>query len=186
MNNEAELAGVLGHEVGHVAARHSAKRQNAASATDPRRARPMLVGRGARQQRARPARPADLLHRRPAADAAVLAPAGDRGRQPRHPLPAGAGYDPRAMSTCCIARRADRARCAADQGREHRDPGSGPAPTPIPPRACARRWPGRANASRRDQPRHVPRPASTGCMYGDDPRAGRDRGQHLRPSRHAA
>lgn len=30
MNNEAELAGVLGHEVGHVAARHSAKRQNTA------------------------------------------------------------------------------------------------------------------------------------------------------------
>lgn len=27
MNNEAELAGVLGHEIGHVAARHSAKRQ---------------------------------------------------------------------------------------------------------------------------------------------------------------
>lgn len=31
MNNEAELAGVLGHEVGHVAARHSAKRQRAAT-----------------------------------------------------------------------------------------------------------------------------------------------------------
>lgn len=31
MNNEAELAGVLGHEVGHVAARHSAKRQQAAT-----------------------------------------------------------------------------------------------------------------------------------------------------------
>ena len=31
MNNEAELAGVLGHEVGHVAARHSAQRQNAAT-----------------------------------------------------------------------------------------------------------------------------------------------------------
>ena len=30
MNNEAELAGVLGHEVGHVAARHSAKRQSEA------------------------------------------------------------------------------------------------------------------------------------------------------------
>ncbi len=30
MNNEAELAAVLGHEVGHVAARHSAKRQQAA------------------------------------------------------------------------------------------------------------------------------------------------------------
>lgn len=30
MNDEAELAGVLGHEVGHVAARHSAKRQSAA------------------------------------------------------------------------------------------------------------------------------------------------------------
>lgn len=30
MNNEAELAGVLGHEVGHVAARHSAQRQKAA------------------------------------------------------------------------------------------------------------------------------------------------------------
>ncbi len=29
MNNEAELAGVLGHEVGHVAARHAAKRQSA-------------------------------------------------------------------------------------------------------------------------------------------------------------
>ncbi|NCU12610.1 MAG: M48 family metalloprotease [Sphingomonadaceae bacterium] len=31
MNSEAELAGVLGHEVGHVAARHSAKRQSAAT-----------------------------------------------------------------------------------------------------------------------------------------------------------
>lgn len=31
MNNEAELAGVLGHEVGHVAARHSTKRQQAAT-----------------------------------------------------------------------------------------------------------------------------------------------------------
>ena len=31
MNNEAELAAVLGHEVGHVAARHSKKRQNAAT-----------------------------------------------------------------------------------------------------------------------------------------------------------
>ncbi|BBC72862.1 peptidase M48 [Altererythrobacter sp. B11] len=30
MNNEAELAGVLGHEVGHVSARHSARRQQAA------------------------------------------------------------------------------------------------------------------------------------------------------------
>ncbi|HKT86744.1 MAG TPA: M48 family metalloprotease [Novosphingobium sp.] len=30
MNNEAELAGVLGHEVGHVAARHAAKRQQTA------------------------------------------------------------------------------------------------------------------------------------------------------------
>jgi predicted Zn-dependent protease len=30
MNNEAELAGVLGHEVGHVAARHSAARERAA------------------------------------------------------------------------------------------------------------------------------------------------------------
>ena len=31
MNNEAELAGVLGHEVGHVAARHSKQRQKAAT-----------------------------------------------------------------------------------------------------------------------------------------------------------
>jgi len=31
MNNEAELAAVLGHEVGHVAARHSAKRQKKAT-----------------------------------------------------------------------------------------------------------------------------------------------------------
>lgn len=31
MNNEAELAGVLGHEVAHVAARHSKKRQRAAT-----------------------------------------------------------------------------------------------------------------------------------------------------------
>src|SRR3546814_10447585 len=30
MNDEAELAAVLGHEVAHVAARHSAKRQSAA------------------------------------------------------------------------------------------------------------------------------------------------------------
>lgn len=31
MNNEAELAGVLGHEVGHVAARHAQRRQSAAT-----------------------------------------------------------------------------------------------------------------------------------------------------------
>jgi predicted Zn-dependent protease len=31
MNNEAELAAVLGHEIGHVAARHSARRQEAAT-----------------------------------------------------------------------------------------------------------------------------------------------------------
>ena len=31
MNDEAEMAGVLGHEVGHVAARHSEKRQKAAT-----------------------------------------------------------------------------------------------------------------------------------------------------------
>jgi len=31
MNSEAELAGVLGHEVGHVAAQHSKRRQNAAT-----------------------------------------------------------------------------------------------------------------------------------------------------------
>lgn len=31
MNNEAELAGVLGHEVGHVAAQHAQKRQKAAT-----------------------------------------------------------------------------------------------------------------------------------------------------------
>jgi predicted Zn-dependent protease len=31
MNDEAEMAGVLGHEVGHVAARHSQKRQKAAT-----------------------------------------------------------------------------------------------------------------------------------------------------------
>ncbi|HMP56653.1 MAG TPA: M48 family metalloprotease, partial [Novosphingobium sp.] len=31
MNNEAELAGVLGHEVGHVAARHAKRRQSAAT-----------------------------------------------------------------------------------------------------------------------------------------------------------
>ena len=31
MNNEAELAGVLGHEVWHVVARHSSKRQSAAT-----------------------------------------------------------------------------------------------------------------------------------------------------------
>ena len=31
MNNEAELAGVMGHEVGHVAARHSQRRQEAAT-----------------------------------------------------------------------------------------------------------------------------------------------------------
>ncbi len=31
MNNEAELAGVLGHEIGHVSARHSSKRQSAAT-----------------------------------------------------------------------------------------------------------------------------------------------------------
>ncbi len=33
VNDEAELAGVIGHEIGHVAARHSAQRQTAALGT---------------------------------------------------------------------------------------------------------------------------------------------------------
>ncbi len=54
MNNEAELAGVLGHEVGHVAARHSKSRQRAAPAQQhPRRARFDSLGRPARKLRAR-------------------------------------------------------------------------------------------------------------------------------------
>lgn len=82
MNDEAELAGVLGHEVGHVAARHSEKRQKAAQ----RNSIIGLLGQigavgAAGRWRGRPAWPAGVRHRDTAADAEILAQAGRRGRR---------------------------------------------------------------------------------------------------------
>ena len=47
-SNEAELAGVLGHEIGHVTARHAAQRYSTATADEPRHRRSRHPGRDRR------------------------------------------------------------------------------------------------------------------------------------------
>ncbi len=118
MNNEAELAGVLGHEVGHVAARHSLSRQRAAQRNSILGAlgsilSGVLLGNSALGQ---------LGQQVFSAAPQLLTAKYSRGQEREADdlgirYLAGAGYDPRAMATVLQSLAAQNALDASLQGR---------------------------------------------------------------------
>lgn len=171
MNNEAELAGVLGHEVGHVAARHSASRQRQAQRNSILGAigsilSGVLLGDSSLGQ----------LGQQIFSTAPQLLTAQYSRRQETEADNLGiqylknAGYDPRAMATLLQSLAAQTALDAALQGRDatmpqwastHPDPASRV-------RAALAQAGNVAGITNRDT--FLTR--IDGLLYGDDPRQG--------------
>jgi predicted Zn-dependent protease len=171
MNNEAELAGVLGHEVGHVAARHSKARQQRAQRNSILGAIGSILsgvvlgnsGLGQLGQQIFSTAPQLLtakFSRRQETEADNLGIAYLKG----------AGYDPRAMATLLQSLAAQTALDAALQGRNASMPAwASTHPDPASRVRAALSQAGNvAGVTNRDT--FLTR--IDGLMYGDDPRQG--------------
>jgi len=171
MNNEAELAGVLGHEVGHVAARHSAARQQRAQRNSILGAIGSILsgvllgnsGLGQLGQQIFSAAPQALtakFSRQQETEADRLGIAYLKG----------AGYDPRAMATVLQSLAAQNSLDAALQGRDASMPAwASTHPDPASRVRAALSQAGNvAGVTNRDT--FLAR--IDGLMYGDDPRQG--------------
>ncbi len=101
INSEDELAGILGHEIAHVAARHSARRHNVAVATAPIRLATGIAGLAT--SIVSPRLGLGIAGLGEAASGLVLAPySRDQEREADRvgqDIAAKAGYDPNALST---------------------------------------------------------------------------------------
>ncbi|HYD25990.1 MAG TPA: M48 family metalloprotease [Croceibacterium sp.] len=171
MNNEAELAGVLGHEVGHVAARHSARRQATAQRNSILGAlgsilSGVLLGNSALGQ----------LGQQLASTAPQLATLSFSRSQELEAdqlgvdYLKGAGYDPHAMATVLQSLAAQNALDAQLQGRDATIPEwASTHPDPAGRVQNAARLAGNvAGVINRDT--FLTR--IDGLLYGDDPRQG--------------
>ena len=178
MNNEAELAGVLGHEVGHVAARHSAKRQKAATKNSifgvlGTVLSGVLLGNGALGQLGQQifSQGSQLLTLQ--FSRAQETQADNLGIQYLR----GAGYDPRAMSTVLASLAGQTALDARLMGsRGERTPewaSTHPDPASRVRAAATRAGATATGATNRD----VFLTRIDGLMYGDDPKQGVVEGQ---------
>jgi predicted Zn-dependent protease len=171
MNNEAELAGVLGHEVGHVAARHSARRQQTAQRNQILGVlgsvlSGVLLGDSGLGQ----------LGQQIASSAPQLATLSYSRNQEIEAdqlgvqYLKGAGYDPRAMATVLQSLAAQNALDSALQGRDSTIPEwASTHPDPAGRVQNALRLAGNdTGVTNRDT--FLTR--INGLMYGDDPRQG--------------
>ena len=171
MNNEAELAGVLGHEVGHVAARHSAARQQRAQRNSILGAIGSILsgvilgnsGLGQLGQQIFSTAPQLLtaqFSRRQETEADNLGIAYLKG----------AGYDPRAMATLLQSLAAQTALDAALQGRDASMPAW--ASTHPDPASRVRAALSQAGNVSGINNRDTFLTQVDGLLYGDDPRQG--------------
>ena len=179
MNNEAELAGVLGHEVGHTAARHARQRQNAATRNSILGVLGSVLGGMIGDNGGLLGGLGGFLQNN-AMQAAQLATLGfsrsqetqadDLGIQ----YLAGAGYDPTALSTMLASLAAQNALEARVTGQNARAipewASTHPDPASRVQRALqsARRYSVANGRLNRDQFLT----AVNGVLYGDDPHQG--------------
>ena len=182
MNDEAELAGVLGHEVGHVAARHAQRRQQAATRN--------AIG-GTLLQVLTGAILGDsavggLLQKGIGTGSQLLTLRFSRTQEYQADdlgigYLARAGYDPRALSTTLASlaaqnaldqRAAGDARSVPEWASTHPDPGSR-----VTRAAQKAQGTGARSASRN---RDAFLAALDGTLYGDDPKQGVIEGNRFR------
>jgi predicted Zn-dependent protease len=171
MNNEAELAGVLGHEVGHVAARHSAARERAAQRNSILGAlgsilSGVLLGNGALGslgQQVFSAAPQLLTAKYSRKQETEADSLGIR-------YLAGAGYDPHAMATVLQSLAAQTALDAQLQGRDASIPQW--ASSHPNPASRVRTALGAAGNASGTTNRDTFLSRIDGILYGDDPRQG--------------
>jgi predicted Zn-dependent protease len=171
MNNEAELAAVLGHEVGHVAARHSAKRQKTATRNQILGVLGQVLAGAVLGDTA-----LGQLGQRIAGAAPELATLKYSRRQELQADKLGvdylvrAGYDPHAMATVLQSLAAQNALDAQLEGRDSSAPQwASTHPDPASRVRTALKLAGnRTGVTNRDT--FLSR--IDGLIYGDDPRQG--------------
>lgn len=180
MNDEAELAGVLGHEVGHVAARHSEKRQQAAQRNSiigllGQIGAAVLLGDGAAGQLGQQVfgtgtQLLTLKYSRKQEEEA-----DDLGIR----YLSGAGYDPKALSSMLASLAAQQAIDSRAQGSDARSVPAWASTHPDPARRVSRA----ANAASRFSGTQRNRDAFLsridGLLYGDDPKQGMVQGREF-------
>jgi len=185
MNDEAELAGVLGHEIGHVAAQHSKQRQNAAQ----RNSILGMLGQVLVGVVAGNSGVGQLLQQGIGTGSQLLTLKFSRSQEYEADdlgirYLASAGYDPRALSDMLASLAAQTALDGRVQGRDSATPEW--ASTHPDPAARVRRALVNAQATRSTS---TVRNAETfltnldGMLYGEDPAAGIVEGrQFLHPA----
>jgi predicted Zn-dependent protease len=184
MNDEAELASVLGHETGHVAARHSQKRQSAATQNG-------LLGVlgqiGVGVLLGSNSQIGQLLSKGIATGTQALTLKFSRGQEYEADdlgvsYLAKAGYDPMASSTMLASLAAQSALDARSRGQEGRSTPTWASTHPDPASRVTRaaQRAGTTGVTKGVRNRDAFLDALNGAMYDDDPKQGVVDGQVFR------
>ena len=180
MNDEAELAGVLGHEVGHVAARHSEKRQKASQRNSiigllGQIGAAVLLGDGAAGQ----------LGQQVFGTGTQLLTLKYSRKQEEEADDLGvrylssAGYDPRALSSMLASLAAQQAIDARSQGSDARSVPEWASTHPDPARRVSRAATIASRFQGTQRNRDVFLSRLDGLLYGDDPKQGMVQGREF-------